>query len=202
LDEDGEEFSAEDNRIIVVVADGASLHRVYPPNAWMPAKMNLEKITDKCPVTLKEKLVELNLWWKVANYRAKVAPARKLLYETDAWKAQRIEPEEIAKKFYGVYLLGPSSLPCFNSKELFYRYTKGDCRQLNAISFTAVKQRVFEILEEDDEDSRGRARHWFDVTRSYRLWYHQHRGEAVVVPSERVVKRWRRDHPDARIDTS
>jgi hypothetical protein len=155
-----------DDRITALYADGAAFHRTFLPHegSFNPAvsSMNWKKTSEKKPVSMHEKLVELNLMHLLPSAMPPggwAAPARKILFESKEFQSRKIAAEEIAEEYDAVYQLGPCAMPCLNPKENFYRWLKGKLSQFNGVSMQELREHVQDLVSSYDVPAQ--AERWF-----------------------------------------
>lgn len=173
---------------VVFFGDGSSVHLVMEKGAWNPKQMNWDTPNADKPITLKEKLEELNIPIPVKMPKGGwVRWAQETLFATEEFSKQLTAGEKIAEQNGCFFLYGPVASPYFNPKENFYRFVKSRIRKANGPSL----QQLEGILDEccKDDTLTERCKKWFDRARGFRLWFSApHRiGKALLAPSERQI---------------
>ena len=108
--------------------DGAGTHRTMEAGSWEPAKMNMNKSTEERPVTLNDKLKELNIW----SPGLCLEEARKRLLETDEFKNQKMAIEALAERYECLVMFLPCAHPVLNPIERYWRLVKMTARKANS----------------------------------------------------------------------
>jgi hypothetical protein len=126
------------------------------------SSMNWTKTTEKKPVWLREKLVELKLMHLLPSSMPQggwAAPARKILFESKEFRSRKIAAEKIAEQHNAEYQLGPCAMPCLNPKESFYRWLKMRLSEFNGVSMDELRNHVQTLVSSYDVPAR--AERWF-----------------------------------------
>jgi hypothetical protein len=186
--------NVDSGRMGVLVIDGAAVHRTMSPESWNPNKMNLLKVTDKAPITLRAKFEELNMDWRGVP----VYEARQMLLNTPAFKSQRMAIETLAEEFNCLVILIPNSHPHLNPIEYLWRYLKAHTRALNNAGKAALGEKIDEVLV--SENIVELAPKLFSKARGYMEYFNMHFGQPVTAPTERVIRRMQRNNELERIN--
>jgi hypothetical protein len=84
-----------DDRIHVLIIDGAGIHLTMEEGGWSPNGMNLAKSTAKKPVTLKAKCKELGIWEGLSKGERNTTHIKRLLMRSPEFRAQQLEIERL-----------------------------------------------------------------------------------------------------------
>ena len=139
--------------------------------------MNMNKSTEERPITLNDKLKELNLW----SPGLRLEEARKRLLETDEFKNQKMAIEALAERHGCLVMFLPCAHPVLNPIERYWRLVKMTARKANSPTQSKLAEIIdrFQLKNDWCPEHLGKM---FELSRLYRrFFYTMHMKEQTIV---------------------